>query len=157
MFIHCHSVHDYPALPPEAAYKWPLKREGQGVGRAEWPGCWLWHSLTALSRSLFSHLFGVSRGSQIKRSMNKSRAQLLPPREIEMRNWGWMEVFLNVRMDLNKIWRVTSGVVALLYSYYYSSVRRNQSFCGSWFLLMWFQTNIFCCPCDKHFVVVLSF
>lgn len=115
MFIHCHSVHDYPALPPEAAYKWPLKREGQGVGRAEWPGCWLWHSLTALSRSLFSHLFGVSRGSQIKRSMNKSRAQLLPTREIEMRNWGWMEVFLNVRMDLNKIWRVTSGVVALLF------------------------------------------
>lgn len=115
MFIHCHSVHDYAALPPEAAYKWPLKRGGQGVGRAEWPGCWLWHSLTALSRSLFSHLFGVSRGSQIKRSMNKSRAQLLPSREIEMRNWGWMEVFLNVRMDLNKIWRATSGVVVLLF------------------------------------------
>lgn len=52
MFIHCHSVHDYPALPPEAAYKWPLKRGGQGVGRAEWPGCWLRHFLTALSRSL---------------------------------------------------------------------------------------------------------
>lgn len=64
MFIHCHSVHDYPALPPEAAYKWPLKRGGQGVGRAEWPSSWLRHSLTALSRSLFSHLFGVSGGSE---------------------------------------------------------------------------------------------
>lgn len=52
IFIHCHSVHDYPALPPEAAYKWPLKRGGQGVGRAEWPDCWLRHFLTALSRSL---------------------------------------------------------------------------------------------------------
>lgn len=28
-------MHDYPALPPEAAYKWPLKSEGQRVGRAE--------------------------------------------------------------------------------------------------------------------------
>lgn len=83
MFIHCHSVHDYPALPPEAAYKWPLKRGGQEVGRAEWPGCWARHSVTALSRSLFSHLFGLSAGGKKKRSMNKSRVWL--PTEGETR------------------------------------------------------------------------
>lgn len=67
MFIHCHSVHDYPALPPEAAYKWPLKRGGQGVGRAEWPGCWLRHSLTALSRSLSRpFIWAVGEGKRAK-------------------------------------------------------------------------------------------
>lgn len=71
MFIHCHSVHDYPTLPPEAAYKWPLKRGGQGGGCAEWPGCWLRHSLTALSRSLLRHLFGLSVGK--KQRMTSSR------------------------------------------------------------------------------------
>lgn len=67
MFIHCHSVHDYPALPPEAAYKWPLKRGGQGVGRAEWPGCWLRHFLTALSRSLSRpFIWAVDEGKRAK-------------------------------------------------------------------------------------------
>lgn len=77
MFIHCHSVHDYPALPPEAAYKWPLKRGGQGVGRAEWPGCRLRHSLTALSRSLSRpFIWAVGEGEKSKSGRNKRRARL---------------------------------------------------------------------------------
>lgn len=85
--MHCHSVHDYPTLPPEAAYKWPLKRGGQGVGRAEWPGCWLWHSLTALSRSLFSHLFAASRGRE--REQHEQEQSMTSSLKGKLRLWWW--------------------------------------------------------------------
>lgn len=56
---------------------------GQGGGRAEWPGCWLRHSLTALSRSHFSLLLGGSggEGEREKMSRTTSRAWLTPEKE----------------------------------------------------------------------------